>query len=773
MRHTRLFHGWSVWSDVVLRSAGFPADQVAALSSPELAAAADAAIGSAEPEARQHYLETFSSVEIGMTRALQETASDPKFREAVAWQNPRLLTDCLDKTARGERRNSKGREHESTIAAYLQRYCLKNDTIGFFGPVSWAHWQENTQEAVVVDVRPEELERRTLYHETWAVDAIATALADIAEIRPWTVPRLHPAHYRTGGQIRRSGRPVLLLKPEQQTLLDLVDGVRTVQEIAEELAWSEYPDLGDWETAWTELSVLAAEGILHLDWTGPIETHPEATLAARIDAIGDLAVRETLQGVLREYLTAADRVHHSAGDPQALSTALQDLGSVFTRITGERGQRREGQTYAGRTLVYEDTKGSTRIRLGTGVRQTLGEPMSLLLRSADWLVHRIAEEYNQLFLDLYRRRSAQTDESQVPLTALLSLATPHLFFSQRELPEPVRRAVAEFQRRWIEILGVRDDDEEVVVEVDSIREAVLSAFATDSAPPWATARYHSPDVMIAAESVEAINRGEFLAVMGEIHVAFNSLECRVLVEQHDDPRQLLAAVADELRGERIYAVPAKEWPAVGSRVAPPSALLVPEYRYWAMHRPAIDAPGPVWPAADLYVRPNGSGTLSVVDGGGNELAPLTEVVGEFLSAGAVNAFAMLPPMARRPRVRIGELVVARAAWRFPADDLEWAWIRDERERFLAARSWRLRNSLPERAFYTVPVEDKPVHANFTSIVYVNLLAKAIRRTRDAGGDVVLSEMLPDTSQLWLRDGEGRARTCELRMLAVRRTDGAA
>jgi len=773
VRNIPLANGWSVWSDVVLRSAGFPADLVDGAGSPELAAAADAALGADDPAAHEAYVEAFASAEACMSRALQRVAADRKFREAVTWQNPRLLTECLDKTARGERRNVKGRNHEATVAAYLQRYCCKNDTIGYFGPVSWAQWRTDASEALGVDVRPHELDRRTLYHETWAIDAVADALGALPEVRPWTVPRLNVAHHRRGGRICRAGRSALLLKPEQEVLLDLVDGVRTVDAIAEELAWSEYPDLGDPESAWSALAALADEGVLHVDWAGPIETRPEETLAARIAAVGDPELRARLSEVLDGYLAAAARVRDSAGDPEALHAALAELGTHFTQITGKRGQRREGQTYAGRTLVYEDAVGSTRVRLGTDLRQAIGEPLSLLLQSAAWLVRRIGAEYEELFTELYGRRSDQGGRADVPLTALLSLATPHFFRSLRELPGPVRAAVAEFQHRWSEILRVKDGDDDVAVSVADVKDAVLKAFAIDGPVPWATGRYHSPDLMIAADSADAVNRGDFLAVLGEMHVALNSLESRVFVEQHDAPGELLAAAADELDGQRIYALPAKEWQAVSSRLAPPSALLTPGFRYWTKHRPAVDAPGPVWSAADLTVRPHAATRRLVVhDDDGSELAPLTEVVGEFLSASSANAFTLMPPMTRRPRVRIGKLVVARRGWRFAARDLAWAWIRDERERFLAARAWRRDTSLPERAYYVVPIDDKPVLVDFTSIVYVNSLAKAVRQTGDVDGEISLSEMLPDSSQLWLRDGEGRARTCELRMLAVPRKEGA-
>jgi hypothetical protein len=56
-----------------------------------------------------------------------------------------------------------------------------------------------------------------------------------------------------------------------------------------------------------------------------------------------------------------------------------------------------------------------------------------------------------------------------------------------------------------------------------------------------------------------------------------------------------------------------------------------------------------------------------------------------------------------------------------------------------------------------------------SPVLVNIFAKVIRRTRDAGHAglaVTVSEMFPSHDQLWLRDAEGHSYTSELRMVTL-------
>jgi hypothetical protein len=194
----------------------------------------------------------------------------------------------------------------------------------------------------------------------------------------------------------------------------------------------------------------------------------------------------------------------------------------------------------------------------------------------------------------------------------------------------------------------------------------------------------------------------------------------------------------------------------------------PQYTYWTMYPESATPPGPIMPAADLFVHRDGD-RLIVRSGSGDFEAPLCTVLGEQLSGVTVNAFKPLPRSSYSPRVSIDRLVISRQSWTFPAADVAWAAVRDEPGRFLEARGWRLRHCLPERAFYTVPVEDKPTFVDFGSLAYVNILAKAIRRSAaEPDGSITLTEMLPDQSQLWLRDGDDRRYTSELRLLAVDR-----
>jgi len=754
--------GWAAWRDVVLRGAGFPADTVQALADPALAAAADAAVH----DASRHpaYLQEYQSAVDRLSVALQDLAGSPRLREAVTWQNPKLIKQCLDKVAAGEARNRRARAHQMTVANYLQRYSVKNDTIGFTGPVGWARWVEEGP-PLAMHLGERFLARRTVYFEVWAIETLAQAVAADPAVRPWLTPRLFAAHRLDGAQLRVPSRAPVALSPSESAVLARVDGVRTVTDLAAELARSEFAELGDPAALLAELDALSARALVRLDLMVEAAAWPERALLARLEQIPHPDVRQRAVGVVQSLIAARDRVSAAAGDDVALEAALAELADCFQALTGIAGERRPGETYAGRALIYEDTVRDARVVFGPAIREQLAQPLGLVLDSARWLVAEIGQEYERVLLGLYERRAGQLGDSAVPLAAVLSLATAQLYHSPRRLPAPVRRVVAEFQRRWAAVLEVPPDAHDV-----RLRSADLAERAAEQFPPrelpWATAIHHSPDLMLAAADLNAIERGEHLFVLGELHLAFNTMESRVFVEQHDDPATLLANAESDLGDRRIYAIAPME--SVNSRTTPPSALLSPRYTYWTMYPEAATPPAPIIPAADLFVHREGD-RLLVRSRAGDFQAPLITMLAEHLSGVAVNAFKPVARGVRGPRIMIDRLVITRQSWTFPAAEVAWAADLSEAARFLGARRWWLRHGLPVRAFYTVPVEDKPTFVDFSSLAYVNILAKAIRKSViEENGSVTLTEMLPDQSQLWLRDRDGNRYTSEFRTISVDR-----
>jgi hypothetical protein len=135
---------WAVWRDFAVRSAGFSVAGLDVFGAPE------------------------------ESRRLEEVARDPAFREAVTWQSREALASAVDKLGRNERASPARRlRQEEIVASYWQRYCAKNDTIGFFGPLAWGSFDESGTAAAV---RAGDLVRERVVHlEVWAVEALARA----------------------------------------------------------------------------------------------------------------------------------------------------------------------------------------------------------------------------------------------------------------------------------------------------------------------------------------------------------------------------------------------------------------------------------------------------------------------------------------------------------------------------------------------------------------------------------------------------------------------
>jgi Lantibiotic dehydratase, N terminus len=133
---------WALWRDFAVRSAGFPVSG----------------------------LEAFGPGDEGAR--LREVARDPLFREAVTWQNPAAFANAVLKVAEGApTKPSRARQREEIVASYWQRYCAKNDTIGFFGPLAWGRVSDD---GPPLGVRSGALVReRTVHLEAWAVQALA------------------------------------------------------------------------------------------------------------------------------------------------------------------------------------------------------------------------------------------------------------------------------------------------------------------------------------------------------------------------------------------------------------------------------------------------------------------------------------------------------------------------------------------------------------------------------------------------------------------------
>ncbi|WP_330329202.1 lantibiotic dehydratase family protein [Streptomyces sp. NBC_00536] len=775
---------WRLWEQFALRGPGFPARGVLRLAPAGLAAAADKF-----PDGEQLSGEDwaafgalFAEAAVENAHALQDIARLPAFREAVAWQNRPVLSSgiapFLNWTPTAAGRTSMPRQREELVAHYWQRFCVKNDTIGFFGPVGWGRWDLGAEgpDGIAVDPGTGLIADSRVYFASWAIDALAAAVGADPALRDGVAPRRVPFVRLAdvgdtagdtgieGAEVLVPGRPPQLAGAAAAAVLALCDGVRTAREIAAALPGTDVP---------AELAALVARRWVVWKLEVPADARPERYLRAWLERIADPGARGRALAALDVLERGRDLVAAAEG-PEALVEAMSALEGEFVALTETAAVREKSAgTAPCRALVYSDCRRSATATLGRAVHEALA-PLEPLLTSAGWLTARLADAVMARATEVYERLAAR---GPVDLAAFWFACMPILHGAARTETEALQR---EFRARWAAVLSPSPDARRVRLTLADIAGPVAERFGEGSAGAgstgtgggvrggWTAARYLSPDIMIAATGTDAVARGDFELVLGELHLAANTLGSSLFVHQHPDARELTALTDRDHPGPRLMPLLPKEHRSRLS-VRTRHALVRPEDYHVALVDFTADPARPrTVLSADVTVTRADDGELRAVLPDGAEFAAV-DVFAHVLTTLAMDLFQILPDDAEHsPRVTVDRLVVARETWRLPQDGIDFADEKDEARRFVRARRWRARHGLPRFVFVVLPTETRPFYVDFDSPVYLSILAKALRRLarNDPDGRAVITEMLPSPEEAWLTDDQGAAYTSELRFVAV-------
>jgi hypothetical protein len=718
-----------------------------------------------QDQARSLFHQEFLSFTAEMSQVIREMAGSPRLREAITWQNRSALRTGLDWLVRNSsgdgQRVSRQRQQEELVASYLQRYCMKNDTIGFFGPVGWAQVVPENKHLVTRQGKQFLAVRKT-YWESWAIEALGAVLAQKYNLEPWVAPLLVPFVRIEDMRLHHPVDGCLRISAKQAALLRACNGRDTAKQIAVRLERSPELHVQGEGDIYAELGELAERGLVFWKFNIPIGPHSEQVLREALHRIEDRKLREESLDLLDELDAARARVEASAGDPDKLNLALEFLEQLFTRITGLPATRSHGQVYAGRTLIYEDCRRDVEVLLGTDLLKPLAEPLSLLLAAGRWFKARVADTYRQKSLEIYLELVKSTGCSTVDASACWVRAMPYFFEGASAFLAPLEE---EFRIKWERVLHLSPGPAQVTYSCDELRDRILKEFPPERAG-WSSARYQSPDIMIAAASEEAIRQGDYFFVLGEVHVGVNTLQASLFGNQHPSPNDLINAVEQDLGPLNVVPVGPRRQD-VTSRTA---RWLIPNSNLRLEYLPDLFATdrSRALPISSIVLESN-NGELSARTRDGKLRWNVVDLIGGLLGALAVDCFRIIAPRPHTPRVSIDRLVIKRESWRFSLSELQFASCPDSAERFLQVRSWVHAQRIPRFVFFKVPVEKKPMFLDFESPIQVDIFAKMIRRTQDAAlpdAIVDISEMLPTIDQTWLTDAQNQHYTSEFRFVAL-------
>ncbi|MEU4570268.1 lantibiotic dehydratase [Micromonospora sp. NPDC023956] len=756
---------------------------MARLTQPALAAAVDAANGDAppadgtNPARRADPADGTDPADGGLDAAwtaaarrervaIREIATTDRFRQAVTWQNPAVLdtafTPLLAQPLDDDRTAAKRRSRERLVTSYWQRYCVKNDSIGFFGPAVWGRLSDDDPTAVRFRPGPALTDRQWTDVEPWAVDLLARELNRDRRLAPWLAPRRAPVLWWDGTQAALPGRRPEPVDPVVRTLLAHCDGRRPAHAVVA-LAGAE---LG----CPAEDLVPVLDGLRRRRWllwdvdtSGDLDSLDQ--LRALVATVDDPAVREPAADAVARLDRARREIDRDGTDADSLRVALDRAATTFTTLTGAAPVRRAGQTYGGRTLVVQDCRRDLRLTVGTDLLAAL-RPVDLLLQAGRWLTWQVRTALLERVREPYERVRQRGGGRPVDLASLWLECMPLLGTALEELVEEVS---AEARRRWREVLAWPDDARRFDVDPDTVRPEVERVFAAP-ASGWSEGRYASPDFMIAASGPDAVDRGEFTPVLGELHLGVNSLDYACFARLHPDPDDLLREVDRDFPRPRLLVMAPME---AGANLVPRTqrALVRPQDHVVALtSRVPFPTRGRPLDGADLTVveQPGGGWEIQLASG---ERFDLMEVFAQPLKTALMARVAFFRGE-HLPRISFGRLVVVREQWRIAADELTFAAVRDPRDRYVDVRRWWRRRDLPARVFVKSPLERKPFHVDADSPALVELLCAAVRRLNadGPGHRLTISEMLPAPDECWLTDADGQRYTAELRLVAVDRAD---
>ncbi|RKE20487.1 lantibiotic dehydratase [Streptomyces sp. TLI_171] len=743
---------WQVWGVGLLRNAGFPVSGLRLIGGTRAPlAAAELAAGRADQDA---FLAAYRADVDEESARLAALATDPKLRLAIAWQN-RTVFRILDSLAAPGGKETKRRQRERTLAMYWLRYCAKAETIGFFGPGAWIG-VGRTRQAVDLEHGPALVAAARTSLERWTVAAIADWMAEQPGARWWFPPMLRPDVQLDGEQLVLSNRKVLRLRPEDAQVLRLADGDRNAEQISDLLvAEHGWDPAGAREKTDKVLGRLLRQRVLGWDANIPVDVRAEEVLRRRVSAIGDPELFVRYDAVLAELARHKDRIDRAESAEQ-LVEALDALDAYFVETTGQAASREEGKAYAGRTLVYQDTLRDCRMELGQDFLDGIARPLALVADAADWFGNRLAELVEAEVAALVRKAA---ERSRGPVTlADVWPQTLALFWGEHN--HPVQQAVRELALKWRQVIGdVPEGQLRVDLSTDQVGGRIREVFATGPvrSPHLAV---HSPDLQVVATSPEAVNRGEHLVVLGELHACLATLDLPFL-DWTADSGSLRDKVNRAIGAERLVPLLPVGWKRNSGRMVP--APIGEGDRLIGFTRAPFDRRERIEPAVSITLdERDGTVTATTADGRARSLSELLAVL---ISIIACDAFKIGLDRPHAPRVTLDGLVLFRETWRLPARGVQLAPKADRHRDYLAVRRWVTENALPDHAFVKFPEETKPSLVDFTSptlvLSFANLVRRAVQSDPDAG--VTVSEPLPAPEESWLPDADGEHYVSELRL----------
>jgi hypothetical protein len=676
-------------------------------------------------EAVEAFSEAFARADEAACEALRAVLREPSVREAVFLSNPQVYRNMLVPYLEASTPlNARWRRVRRQLYTYVQRFCAKNETVSFFGPMAYARTvSDQLMPDGVARLRTDLPRRRRVFVAHWAAREVAAAVARDRRLRAVLPFR------RTGLPVRPGVDPWLdddgwdaLLGPDGASLTALA-GLRgvPVRDVA------------------VRVQPLVACGYLEFGLApAPYELAPLDVLAAALRGLPGEAAADWARRVAA--FAALVQAVERAPFPERVD-AVDALEAEFGTLTGQSARRGQGAVYADRAVFYEECSSAFALEIGAGLAARWAERVTAAL-------------------ELSVAHGAVTQQRAVErVTALLG---PHARLALPEYGERLREAFDPGTSRF----GTGHAPSH---PAPAWRDVVAGMLAEAERLPGD--RYALVDLCPATGDVSRFDTCDLVLSRCHHH----------LLTEGWLGTMFTADGEDGVDGAGSFGGDAARWVAgrqglVGLDVGRRNKGY---YRFpgrrLALRAPSssdLGDPGLARPE-QLTVEsgPAGSAALRCTDADGRPVQlylPLSDYV-KYPPYAALShpqvVHATFVGASAAPEVTVGGVVYQRPRWSLDPCGLT---ERSPAARFLALR--RVARSLPPGSdrfvFCRTETERKPYLVDLSSVLAADLVAHLAA----GDGPVLAEQMRPGPDELWLRDEQDRRYTSELRVQVIGRDE---
>lgn len=699
------------------------------------------AIKQREPEAQQKF-DTFSE---HARQQLIDFLLREDVAEAIFISNPDAAQRISDLIAdRNAPHDSRKKQKIRLGWSYAQRFCTKNDTSSFFGPIAWGRFDNQQQNlAELTGCEQPWLAQRITFFESWVIQRIIQQINLHYPQQQHLPLRMNPGCYLHGSVLHYPLNKSRVVSGTVLEVLRLItQGITRESELCIRQKQDRLPVIDH----------LLNAGILRRGFQiSPREPNALAELLQSMKAheldpqyISKWSACFLQLETLREHYAAGNLTQRQKA-LEAIRNTLQEADVSLTRDSGKM--------YVGRYPLYEDCARASSVTFSRKFQHYLHTDFQPIMSLYRWLTRAAGFALHEAWLEIYHAEisSENMSEQDMSLLKFLNVIQTQQQQTRQKVIKKIRAMLA---NAWSPVLNSVEDDE---VSLSQAQINQVLASLNEMCPQVNTFTvfgedFHSPDFMLAAQSIQALNHGEFLIVLGETHPGVHTLSQPVAAPFCPFTKEIEQTV-NKLFGRQRFMLADSPGSYQRSHIDWP---LIPNYAQIILP----DGGGcvsttqryPVGRARVLIT----NARLTVEDIEGQFQEDLICVCSTELHHLLFDLAADIIPRYDTRRIIFNRTVYKRQTWQFNSD----AWPNtgnDEYSAFILWQLWQKKHELPRWVFIKCDSEPKPLFIDFENPLSLDVLATALKKSHL----ISVSEMLPTPDDLWMNDSRGSV-CCEVR-----------